>query len=309
MNNIPFFSSAVKNAHTLKAPKIKGTNKSFNKPVKINTIYNTSVPTKPQYHPLGSSVIPGSEYKVATTAPITQNRVNLTKQAGIKDLGSKFIKDTLTPMNLGLSTLNIASGETSVGGELTGQATSTTARYMINPLLDKIYKDGVTPNTIKRKFGRGALGLITSIGAYIGGNYLGNKYIPIYKRKLDTVYKPSDIELNTFNSIYNKGYKAGIDKQSSFIKLAGKRNITNKTAVNKAKTVAPNVGLWGKTKGFAKDMYRKLPSRLRANIKIHRRIAPIYATIGGGAYFGNTIYNDKKNQLRNDFYTELSNNA
>lgn len=247
---------------------------------------NTSIPTKPQYHPLGSTQIPGADLKVATNQLSSikpSNLSTLSKTASIKDIGRKFVTELTAPLNMGLSTMNVASGETSVGGELIGQTSSFAARKAIDPLLNKIYTEGVTPKTLPRRFGKGALGLVAGIGGYIGGNYLGNKYAPIFRRKSPDIYTPTSSEIDAINRVYNKGYLAGT------VKTASVDNNTSNINPNKFKQ-----GL------------NKLRSLYTNKVAPKVKKAVPYATLVGALGAGNILYRDKQRQAKESFYNRIA---
>lgn len=376
-----FNSAPIKQAMKVKPFK----NKQNNNLTRLKTSsfrenINPSIPTKPQYHPMGSTTIPGADLKVAANQlpSIKQTQLpTLSKTAGVittsmtpalrdkllgknrkKDIDTEaiksvtgsnltesfnealkdtsenapksvpksplrkaskgifrsMIKDTTHPLNLGLSTLNVASGEASVGGEVAGQASLWTAKAAIRPLVNKIYTEGITKNTRLRRWGSGALSALTGVAGYIAGNYVGNKYAPLYKRNDPNMYDPSDAEINAINRVYNRGINRGNVKTASLpfvtesLKLA-KQGVGGLLGSINKDSIRSRVG--NLTAQALKKVPIRLPKALVSNKKIVRlnnnvKKAIPYAATGAAVIAGNAIYREKQNKAKEAFYNSLA---
>ena len=305
MKNLFKINNAIKNAHTISKPKPitpVNTPSTFTKkpPIGLGNMAtaNPTIPFKPQYHPLGSSSIPGAEFK--STTGVKPPMFN--KTAGVKDFATKVITESVQPLNVGLSTMSIASGESSLGGEIGGQLTSSVSQTAAKPILRRIYEKGITPETNVRKLGKGGLGLLTSISGYIAGNYAGNRWIPLLKRKNPDTYKPSASEIKAMKNLYNRGYEDATLKTAADIPITSGGEATV-VAAQEAPSIRQRIN------NFANKQFNKLPVDIREAITPYKKAVPYILATGGALMLGNQLYSDRQSQAKKRYYTSIVGNT
>lgn len=294
--NVEPFRVSVKD----KSPKL------FQKDNVARLPYQGAIPTRPQYHPLGSSEIPG--------APIIQQAAtNLTKKANI----GKAVNEALTPLSLGFGAMNVASGTNSVGGELAGQVGFTMAASATNPLTSKLYDKNLSEmykHPTLRRFGAGGIRMVGGLLGYGIGSHIMNKLMPIYKREPqvlqkqagigDLVNKVKSVGKNISNNILGKNFNTDPAVRQDMLSQFNKGALDNRHVLRVDTDGNNYVRRLNTVEQFIKD---KIPGG-DANLQKYTNLAVYGGAIGGGVYLGNSIYNSPNQATYNTRSDNMLNN-
>ena len=97
-------------------------------------------------------------------------------------VGAEVKKDLTHPLTMAFGPMSVAMGENSVGGEIAGMATGSAGATLAGRAFDKIVTK--FPKVGPLKYLRLLPVIAGGLAGYGVGSDLGNKYTPVWKRKL-----------------------------------------------------------------------------------------------------------------------------